>query len=183
MGNLIQEVALPLVVYGQQQYSYTVDGVARCDYGLAVCTAALRQASSIEDVAAGVTAAVRQRQRKLQVLGAGLSKIAAANATFKGDAASDSESSPIAGLGAAMEAMKQYGVNISHNGDKLTRKNAQLAQTDVEYAIDTENNDLRQDTTALQGLISKRDNAFSSASTLLKKYDNAAKTIIRGMNS
>ena len=47
--------------------------------------------------------------------------------------------------------------------------------------MDTEDNNLQQDVVSLQGLVSKRDNAFSTAGRLVKKYDGSADAIIGNM--
>ena len=44
----------------------------------------------------------------------------------------------------------------------------------MQYAIDKEDHDLKQDMVSLNSFISKRDNAFSAASKLVKKVADAA---------
>ena len=59
-----------------------------------------------------------------------------------------------------------------------TRKQILNAQNAVQYAIDREDNDLKQDMVSLNSYISKRDNSFSTASKLVKKaLDASASTI------
>ena len=60
----------------------------------------------------------------------------------------------------------------------MTRANLMKGQNEIQYAMDVENNNLQQDMVSLQGLISKRDNAFSAASRIVRKADDAASSTI-----
>ncbi len=63
----------------------------------------------------------------------------------------------------------------------MTRENIMKGQNEVQYAIDKEDNNLQQDMVALQGLLSKRDSAFSTASRIVQKADNAASSVIQNI--
>ena len=65
----------------------------------------------------------------------------------------------------------------------MTRGNIQKAQTDFQYAIDREDNDIQQDIVTLQSYITKRDNAYSNAAKLVKKANQAAKSTIKNIGS
>ena len=60
----------------------------------------------------------------------------------------------------------------------MTRADIMKGQNEIQYAMDTEDNNLQQDTVTLQSLLSKRDSAFSTASRIVKKADNAASATI-----
>ena len=60
----------------------------------------------------------------------------------------------------------------------MTRENIMKGQNENQYAIDTEDNNLQQDLVGLQSLLSKRDNAYSTASRVVRKADDAAGTTI-----
>ena len=49
---------------------------------------------------------------------------------------------------------------------------------DQQHALDTEDNELQQDSVTLQGLLSKRDSAFSTASNIVKKADRTNSSTI-----
>ena len=65
------------------------------------------------------------------------------------------------------------------NGDnKVQRGDATSAQSALQYEIDYETNEMQQDMVSLQSLVSKRDNAFSTASSLVQKVNSTASTLI-----
>ena len=65
------------------------------------------------------------------------------------------------------------------NGDdKVRRDDATMAQSALQYEIDYETNDMQQDMVTMQSLVSKRDNAFSTASSLVQKINSTASTLI-----
>jgi len=73
----------------------------------------------------------------------------------------------------------RYGVDLNWtDGNKMTLGNLQKAQTNVQYAIDREDNDIQQDIVTLQSYISKRDNAYSNAAKIVKKTNQAATSTI-----
>ena len=76
------------------------------------------------------------------------------------------------------EIAAKYEVKLSWDGDSMTRGNLQKAQTNVQYAIDREDNDIQQDIVTLQSYISKRDNAYSNASKVVRKSNQAATSTI-----
>ena len=183
MGNLIvPEVISGFTVYGVQQVQYTVDDEANRDYTSAVTCAAFKEAAAIEDVCSGYTEVVKARQKKVDELGDVLAYLSAANAKF--------DSSPETGDKVTVDNASwvksicaQYEVEITWDGDQITYGNMQKATTNVQYAIDREDNDLEQDMVTMQSYISKRDNAFSNASKVVKKTLNAGSTTIGNMGS
>jgi hypothetical protein len=48
----------------------------------------------------------------------------------------------------------------------------------LQYEIDYETNEMQQDMVSLQSLVSKRDNAFSTVSSLVQKVNSTASTLI-----
>ena len=181
MANLIEAVKIPgAAVYGVEQMSYTVDGVAGQDYAAALTAASFKEAAAIETALAGYAEVVRQRQRKLEDLGDVLSvlNMAYASLTTK-DMESGDKTSGFSELQTARNTAAKYGVTITlTDGNKMTRRNIMNAQNAVQYAIDKEDNDLKQDMVSLNSYISKRDNSFSTASKIVKKSLDAADSTI-----
>lgn len=183
MGNLIvPELIAGFTVYGVPQVQYTVDGDSNQDYTAAVTCAAFKEATAIEDVCAGYSEVVKARQKKVDELGDVLAYLSAANAKF--------DSSPESGDKVTVDnanwvksTCEKYEVEITWSGDKITYGDMQKATTNVQYAIDREDNDLEQDMVTLQSYISKRDNAYTNASKIVKKTLNAGSTTIANMGS
>lgn len=178
-------------VYGVAQYEYTVEGAGGKDYSAALAAASLKESVAIEDAAAAYSVVVRQRERKIEDLGEVLAALAESIATMdpkSNDTSKRSEWS--ARLYEASGICGQYNipcplVAVRYEGGRweaqVTYRDATKVQNDVQYAMDTEDNNLQQDMVSLQSYISKRDNAYSTAAKLVKKADGTASGIIRNI--
>ena len=189
MSDLIQATKISGGdVYGVAQMGYTVDGVSGRDYAAALAAASFKESVAIERALSGYAEVVRQRERKLEDLGEVLAALNAAASTLKvKDTESGDKTDALAVLYNAQSLASKYGISlawssVSISGDKMTmtmtRANVYKAQNEVQYALDKEDNDLKQDLVSLNSYMSKRDNAFSAASKLVKKAANAADATI-----
>ena len=182
--SLIQtQVIEGAAVYGVQQVSYTVAGETGKDFSAALAAAAFKQTAAIEVAASSYADVVRERERKLDELGQVMAEL---NKTFAKLKVKDQEPGDTATVdnGAWVNATaSKYGITLVFmpNTSIMTRENIMKGQNEIQYAIDTEDNNLQQDMVALQGLLSKRDNAFSSASRIVKKADDAASSVIHNI--
>jgi hypothetical protein len=180
-NSLIQTEALPgCSVYGVKQVQYTVDGVSGRDYIAALTAAAFKEAAAIEVAVAGYAEVVRQRIRKLEDLGGVMAALnyAVANLKIKEQESGDTAWVP---NGAWVNSTAQkYGITLVfvENTSSMTRRSLYKGQNEVQYAMDKEDNDLKQDSVSLNSYISKRDNAFSTAAKLVKKAGNSASSMI-----
>ena len=184
MANLVTENAIPgLTVYGVQQMQYTVDGLSGQDFAAALTIAAFRQSAAIENSASSYAAVVRQRQKKVDDLGGVLAVLAKALATMDTDEQDpDDKSDADPALTTAAGVVAGYGITtMTVSDNKIKRGDAMKAQNDIQYALDVEDNQLQQDTVSLQSLLTKRDNAFSNASKIVKKALNASGSAIGNM--
>ncbi len=173
---------LPQTVYGVQQVSYTVDGVKGKDYAAAVAAATFAQATAFEAECSALAAMTRQRMKKLDELGWALSVLSEVRTTFPTKNPKSSDKGYHGELERFDNILKPYDFKsyISKNDDGyyITRENADYAENDVKFAMDRENNDLQQDLVTIQGMFSKRDNAFSTAQNLVSKTLAASQSII-----
>ena len=186
MANMIEATKIPgAEVYGVAQMSYTVDGVSGKDYAAALAAASFKEAVSIEQALSAYSEVVRQRIRKIEDLGlvmAGLNS-AVASLKVKDQEPGDTASVPN-GAWVNATALK-YGITLVfvENTSSMRRDNLYRGQNAVQYVIDKEDNELKQDTVSLNSYFSKRDNAFSTASKLVKKALNAAGSAIGNIGS
>ena len=183
MANLIE--ATPIAggsVYGVAQFSYTVGGVSGKDYAAALIAATLKESTAIEAAASSYSAVVQERARKIDELGRVLAELNKALAKLKSSGQSSDTATVDNGHWVNTTASK-YGITLifNENTSDMTRANIMKGQNEIQYVIDTEDNNMQQDIVALQGLLSKRDNAFSSASRIVKKADDAASTVIHNI--
>ena len=175
---IVKEPLADNAVYGVRQVQYTVNGHSGKDFADAVAIAAFKQAAAIETTTSSYTNVVRARQKKIDELGDVLSNIARAmGEVHKKTKSSDKITIPNSGTVKTVAA--RYGIDMTWtDGNKMTLGNLQKAQTNVQYAIDREDNDIQQDIVTLQSYISKRDNAYSNAAKIIKKTNQAATSTI-----
>lgn len=174
-------------VYGIPQYDYTVGTATGQDYIAALTAAAFKESVALESSAAAYADVVRQRERKIDDLGTVLAVLAEAIATMdpkSHDTGKMSTSSTA--IYNAQQVADSYGLGFTVvcPQDKVAAVSFAVAtdmQDKIQYAMDTEDNNLKQDSVALQSLISKRDNAYSAAAKLVKKGDGTAANTIRNI--
>lgn len=188
MANMIEPNRIPgASVYGVEQYSYTVNGVAGKDYAAALSAASFKEAVAIEQALSAYSEVVRQRMRKLDDLGTAMAILNEAYATLKTkDHESTDTTANMVSLATARDKAALYGVTINMTDATIagirfcytTRRDLMNAQNAVQYAIDKEDNELKQDTVSLNSYVSKRDNSFSTASKLVRKALDASGSTI-----
>ena len=190
MANMIEPNRIPgASVYGVEQYSYTVNGVAGKDYAAALSAASFKEAVAIEQALSAYSEVVRQRMRKLDDLGTAMAILNEAYATLKTkEQESGDTTANMVSLATARDKAALYGVTINITDYTIqdlgirmcytTRRNLMNAQNAVQYAIDKEDNELKQDTVSLNSYVSKRDNSFSTASKLVRKALDASGSTI-----
>ena len=188
MANLIEPTQIAgASVYGVPQMSYSVDGVAGKDYAAALSAASFKEAVAIEQALSAYSEVVRQRMRKLDDLGTAMAILNEAYATLKTkDMESGDTTANMVSLATARDKAALYGVTINMTDATIagvrfcytTRRDLMNAQNAVQYAIDKEDNELKQDTVSLNSYVSKRDNSFSTASKLVRKALDASGSTI-----
>ena len=179
MGDLIRaDVISDNTVYGVRQMQYTVDGVSGKDFADAVTIAAFRQSTAIEATAGSYSEVVRARQKKVSDLGDVLAYIAEATAKLPVKNGKSTDKVTVNNASWVRNTCSSYGITFSWDGDKMSRADIQKAQTEVQYQMDKEDNNLQQDIVSLQSYISKRDNAFSTAARVVRKSLNASESTI-----
>lgn len=174
MADIIANNIPGCTVYGVQQMTYTVEGVAGRDYGRALAAISLTRAASIERQAQALTGVARLRQKKVEELGNALAEVSAKLANAGSDAkVTDDATLPAS----AASVFIRYGVKSTCK----TRGDLMKIQSDAKYALDTESNNLQQTMLSVQNMMTKRDQAFSSASSLMKKVGDGVARLINEM--
>ena len=170
-------------VYGVPQVSYTVDGDAGKDYSAALAKAAFKQSTAIEAAASASSEIVKARARKIEELGQVMAELAKTYAKLRVKNAESGDSATVDNGAWVNGTALKYGITLvfKANTADMTRANLMKGQNEIQYAMDVENNNLQQDMVSLQGLISKRDNAFSAASRIVRKADDAASSVIHNI--
>ena len=169
-------------VYGITQVEYTVDGVSGQNFADAVTIAAFKVATAIEDATSAYSDVVTARQRKVDELGVVLAAFDKAQAELSTKNKSTDKAS-IPNYNYVKSVLDYYEVEIEGLASSMVRGDIQKAVTEVQYQIDTEDTNLQQDMVSLQSYISKRDNAYSTASTIVKKCNKASSNTIRNIGN
>ncbi len=172
MTNEIETVKINgSTVYGVDQMAYSVNGVKDLNLGDAIFHVSTIRAAALEEDAAVFSRAIKLRQQKLEDLGKAMALISQQIAEA-GKKMTDKVDANKYGY---MTICNRYGISRSVG----TKGQLMSLQTDVQYAMDKEDNDLQQDMVSLQSLFSKRDQAFSTASSMMKKFDKGLADTIR----
>ena len=177
-------------VYGVPVAEYTVNGVKGCSFMEAVAFGALRQSHGIEQVSLALEEVVKLRQKKASDLGDALASIVEILATMPNDVDPDktSTTSVSAKLVEANRVLEVYDIppmvtQGKPGAEVVTYSECYTKQNDVQVEVDTANNDLQQDMVMMQGLVTKRDNAFSIANKLVDRTNRTAQGTIRAIGS
>ena len=194
MANLVEANSIAgLVVYGQQQVDYTVEGKAGCDYGYAVARAALLRSVAVESALNALTGVVHKREQKLSDLGTALSYVCEAFAHFQHsgkNASSQDDKVTTSGLYTTANILNRYGLKSADDGlttndtlktGTISNANANKMQTNIQYMMDKEDNYLQQDMVSLQSYFSRRDQALSLAASLVQKVNNTMSSGIQAI--
>lgn len=177
-------------VYGVPVAEYTVNGVKGCSFMEAVAFGALRQSHGIEQVSLALEEVVKLRQKKASDLGDALATIVEVMGTMPEEMDPDktSTTSVSAKLVEANRILEEYDIRpMQLTGEKgaevVTYSECYTKQNDVQVEVDTANNDLQQDMVMMQGLVTKRDNAFSVANKIVDRTNRTAQSTIRSVGA
>jgi len=172
-------------VYGTKVVTYLFDGEGGKCFADVLALASMQQSYSIENLSLAYSDVVELRQKKVTELGEALATLveAAASVPTEGRKSTDpTQVADVSKMYRAQEILAKYGITLTLRDDgQTTYKEAELTRNDVQTEVDTENNDLQRTMTALEGLLNKRDNSFSTASKIIDKNNTTARTTIKSM--
>lgn len=186
MSNLISaEVVTDNSVYGVRQVQYTVGKESGKNFIDAVSIAAFKQAVAIEEATTAYSHVVTARQTKIDELSEALAYIAKAMGRLDNKNGKSTDKVTVDNANWVKSIAAKYEVSLTweSNGTQMTRGNVQKAQTNIQYAIEREDNDVQQDIVTLQSYISKRDNAYSNAAKVIRKANQAASSTIHNIGA
>lgn len=175
---IVEETLANNTVYGIRQVQYAVDGESGKDYIDALTAASFNESVAIETAASSYVAVVKARQAKIDALGIALAEFAKAQGRLKQKGGKSGDNVQVDNYSQVKAILEEYGVSVPGLGSTMTRGNVQKAVTNVQYAIDKEDNSIQQDIVSMQSFVQKRDNAFSTAAKLVKKANKAAQSTI-----
>lgn len=174
-------------VYGTQLRDYSIDGEMGKTFSEVIAFASLRQSHSIEMATVAMGSVVRARQQKVNDIAEVLAVLSSAIPSMPTSGKTDDRWSSInkEDIANANALLEKYGrAKLATNGDgQINYTTAYKAQNDIQLLLDNENNDLQQNMTSLQSLVSKRDNAFSVANKVIQKCNATARATINAFGA
>lgn len=176
--TIVQANGLGLSVFGTAQVDYSVGAERNLTYDQVVARMGLCRATAVESAITPYTEILKARQKKAEDLGNMLATISGELAKHESDQSIDKTMNVGSGT---VQLLRTYGLkpdDLKDNGD-IKFGDLQKLQTNVQYALDVNNNDIQQDSATLQGLVQKRDNAYSMATKLMKKANQTRSSGIR----
>ena len=176
-------------VYGVRLRDYSIDGEQGQSFAQVIAFASIRQSYSIEQATSAMSAVVKLRQQKVDDLAEVLATLAEALPSMPTDSSlsTDDRWSSISSdkIANANVLLAKYGLTqmSTNSNGQINYATGYKTQNDVQLKLDTEDNDLQQNMTSLQSLISKRDNAFSTANKIIQKGNTTARSTISAMGA
>ncbi|MBQ6470777.1 MAG: hypothetical protein IJJ33_02225 [Victivallales bacterium] len=192
-------------IYGVQMVDYTLDGVAGKDFGTATALACFASSAAIEAETTAYADILRARQQKLKELADAneairnfIDKLPTKDPESDDEISWFTDSSEhgdyISWASTIKTVTSRYGLSCPVKTkemplpfgrvlyiDSVRRDDLENARAKVEYAMDVEDNDLQQDMIAMQGLIGKRDNSFTTAAKIIKKVGGTGDSMLRNI--
>lgn len=175
-------------LWGVSVKDYQIDGV-QVDFETIVVGIAAGRATTIEREVQPLAVQVTARNRKLQKLSAALGDLTRIQVSFEPNQPGNHLSSSPA-LQATVDIVNMIekglfdsGSQKSEDRNKITKANVEKALQLLKGEIDKLNNESQTDTTRLQSYVSKRDEAFNMASTILSAVSETRAGAIRAMGS
>ena len=198
---------IDLTVYGIRQVDYVRDGEdGYQQFDQIVADSAFRQAAAIDEQTAMVAKALNLRRLKSEDLGKALALLdgVLCSYTTKNPESSDLSkyvlpNDQVDAAKALLDRMSKYGLTVeysitseiehgcdteSHEGFafvQIRRDTAMHAQAEVQQLIDTENNNIQQEMSTLQGFVQKRDSAFGLIGKFQQKIDRTSANTIQSI--
>ncbi len=163
--------------WGTTIYDYKLNGVATDFQDLMVAVSEHR-ATAVEGEVEPLSTRMRARNKYLDELGASLAELTAAQATLDSDAEGDDRCSYTFSSAAKTTVKKATGHNLDNNE---TKSWLEYFVQSVKSAIDSENNAAQTDMTRLQSLVDRRDESFTTATTLMTNVSDTRSNAIRNM--
>ena len=161
---------------GLKFYDYNYDA-KRVDFQDLMVLISENRATTVEGEVAPLTTRIKARNAYLEELGEALSDMTRLQAAFKSEDEGDKQ----------RETMKDstyntiYKLQGSYPTKKEHKKWVEYYLKLVKNKIDALNNEGQKDMTRLQSLVDRRDEAFSTASTLMNSVSDTRSNLIRNL--
>lgn len=194
-NEIIQQIDLGVRIFGIDQCEYAVDGKRDKTLGQAVGLASIARAVAIEEGISGYTALINRRRMKIDSLKEGLAVCAGTRANWDALTGTDGASytsskldmvftEEIGGPGDFKTLLDTYGISTGEwdLSNQITAAELDKIKAAIDYEVQETDNDLQGDMASLQNYITKRDNAYSTATKFQKKCDDSISAQMKYIN-
>ncbi len=156
-------------------YNY---GSRQVDFQDLMVVIAQNRATTVEGEVAPLTTRIKARNKDLELLGKALSELTAAQTTLKSDASGDTETK----YTFSPEVKERVKTLTGHTlVDNETKQWVEYFLKMVKSKIDGLNNESQADMARLQSLVDRRDESFSTATSLMSAVSDTRGNLIRNL--
>ena len=172
-------------LYGLQFHDYRLDGVSVDLQDLAVKVAQQR-AASIENEVLPLEAIITRRNDRLEKYGKVLSSLTELQASFT-DSSTGERTIQLSIDGVSEEELKKIFDDLGYSSayaDGMVRMTKSQTDGAVQMAkskIDTMNNESQKDMTRLQSVVDRRDESYSTATSLMTDISDTRGSLIHNL--
>lgn len=174
--------------WGVKVFDYTHKG-AHVDLQDMLVSIAQRRALAIEDEVIPLQTIISRRNARLEKYGRVLSKLTELQVQYTGEE-TQGKTVSLSGITSAdfttddfKDIMAQIGYDGSVNGSTLAMSKSAVegAVARIKSKIDEMNNQAQKDMTRLQAVVDRRDESFSTATTLMSSVSDTRSSTIKNM--
>lgn len=171
-------------------YGVTLDGRTQMmDFQDLMVKFSKRRAVAVEDEVEPLTIRIQQRNKHLDELGNALAELTKIQTSFDSDAkGSTSCGNDVAFSEATAQVLRDVGygsdggwTKLSNGKYAINKQTCEAALCRVKSEIDGINNEAQADMTRLQSLVDRRDESYSTATSLMTSISDTRSNAIRNM--
>lgn len=173
-----------LGIWGARVVEYTYGGKT-VDFQDLMVKITERRAASVESEITPLSKRMDARNKRLNDLGKALADISSLQAKFKSDAkGTDASDDPMKQstydilYGLIKDRFDNHGIN---NERKINKATCEEASQVLKTQIDLLNNASSEDMTRLQGIVDRRDQSYSTATTLMQAIGDTRSALVKNM--
>ena len=169
--------------WGTQIYDYRLD-FKPLDFQDLMIAISINRAKAVEGEVKPLSTRMKERNAYLQKLGTALSEATSKQAEFKSDDAGDKAMSGwfTADTSSIINSVcPNFIRSWSGNQCDATKAGIEGIIAKIKNVIDGQNNESQRDMTRLQSLVDRRDESFSTATTLMTSVSDTRSNAIRNL--
>ncbi len=166
-------------VYGAE-YEISINGKdQRVDFQDLMVALTTQRAAVVEKEVQPMSTRMQNRNKRLEALGNTLSDLSGIQAAFSPDDKGDATKGGLSKD--SQNVLTSLNQGALHSGDTISKSNCEKAVQLIKTQIDKLNNESSADMTRLQSLVDKRDESYTTATSLMQSVSQTRSAIIKGM--